>query len=97
MVTLKEVVKILEPHKKEIFKNYNLKKLGVFGSLVRGENNSKSDIDMIVEYNVIPDLLKYIELERYIEKILNNKVDLVIKDSIRDEFKESVLNDAVFL
>lgn len=60
MVTLNEVVKTLELHKKEIFKNYN-----VFGSLVRGENNSNSDINMIVEYNVIPDLLKYIELESY--------------------------------
>jgi len=97
MITLNEIVKILKPHKKDIFKNYDLKELGIFGSLVRGENNSVSDIDMIVEYNVIPDLLKYIELERYFEKILNSKVDLVIKNSIREELKESVLNNAVFL
>jgi len=97
MVTLNEVVKILEPHRNDIFKKYNLKELGIFGSLVRCENNSESDIDMIVEYNVVPDLLKYIELESYIEKILNKKVDLVIKNSIRDELKKLVLNDTVFL
>jgi len=97
MITLNEIVKILKPHKKDVFKNYNLKELGIFGSIVREENNSKSDIDIIVEYKVIPDLLKYIELERHIENILNSNVDLVIKNSIRDELKESVLNDAVFL
>jgi predicted nucleotidyltransferase len=35
MITLDDIIKTLTHHKSEIFKNYNLKELGIFGSLVR--------------------------------------------------------------
>lgn len=97
MISLNNVISTLNLHKSEIFKNYNLKELGIFGSLVRGENNINSDVDMIVDYNITPDLLKYIELENHIEKLLNVKVDLVIKNSIRPELKRDILNEVIYL
>lgn len=97
MISLDSIVMTLNKHKSQIFNNYNLKELGIFGSFVRGENNIKSDIDMIVEYKITPDLLKYIELENHIEKILNIKVDLVIKNSIRPELKSDILREVIYL
>lgn len=97
MLTLDNIISTLNVHKSEVFKNYNLKELGVFGSLVRGENNLNSDVDMIVEYNITPDLLKYIELENHLEKILNTKVDLIIKTSIRPELKNDILSEVIYL
>ncbi|MEO8210104.1 MAG: nucleotidyltransferase family protein [bacterium] len=97
MITIEFIIRTLALHKSEIFKNYNLKELGIFGSSVRGENHTNSDIDMIVEYNITPDLLKYIELENYIEKILNVKVDLVIKNSIKPELKSDILSETIYL
>ncbi len=97
MTKLDNIINTLTLHKTEIFKNYNLKELGVFGSLVRGETNINSDIDLLVEYNITPDLLKYIELENHIEKLLNTKVDLVIKNSIRPELKSDILSEVIYL
>lgn len=97
MKKLDQVLNTLSAHKSEIFKNYDLKELGIFGSLVRGENKMHSDVDMIVEYNITPDLLKYIELENHIEKILNTKVDLVIKSTIRPELKSDILSEVIYL
>ena len=97
MKKLDDVIKTLDNYKSEVFKNYDIKKLGVFGSLVRGENSVNSDIDMIVEYNITPDLLKYIELENHLEKILNTKVDLVTKNSIRPELKSDILREVIYL
>lgn len=97
MKKLDDVIKTLDNYKSEVFKNYDIKQLCVFGSLVRGENSVNSDIDMIVEYNITPDLLKYIELENHLEKILNTKVDLIIKNSIRPELKSDILRDVIYL
>ncbi|MEO8447200.1 MAG: nucleotidyltransferase family protein [bacterium] len=97
MISLEKVINILNINKLDIFNKYNLKELGIFGSLVKKEDNLNSDVDLIIEYSITPDLLKYIELESYIEKLLNAKVDLVIKNSIRPELKSSVLKDAIYL
>ena len=97
MLKLEEVLNTLTQHKPEIFKNYDLKELGIFGSLVRGENKNNSDIDIIVEYKTTPDLIKYIELENHIEKILNAKVDLVIKKTVRQELRDDILSEVIYL
>jgi hypothetical protein len=46
--------------------------IGIFRSFVRGEQKKRSDIDILVEFDQrnIPGLLKFIEVERYLEKIL---------------------------
>lgn len=97
MIQLKKIIDILNYHKTEIFENYNLKELGIFGSMARGENNDDSDIDMIVEYNSTPDLLKYIELENHIEHLLKIKVELVIKKTIRPELKKEILREVIYI
>ena len=52
---------------------------------------------VVVEYNVTPDLLRYIELENRIENILETKVDLVIKNSIRPELKNEILSEVIYI
>jgi len=34
---------------KQTHKDYNIEKIGLFGSIVRGENSDSSDIDIVVE------------------------------------------------
>ena len=81
MKTLDEVKATLRKHKAEVVRDYNVKELGIFGSVVRGEQQMRSDIDILVEYYELPDLLKLIELERRLQRILRNKVDLVEKNA----------------
>jgi len=95
MKSLREIKIILSRHKEELRRKYKVKELGIFGSFVRGDEKEKSDVDILVEFYEVPDLLKFIELERYMEKLLNVKVDLVRKNSIRKELKDSILKEAV--
>lgn len=76
-------------------KNYNVKTIGIFGSFARGDQKKTSDIDIIVEFKKTPDLLKFIELERYFEKLLRIKVDLVRKFSVRPELKDKIFKEVV--
>jgi len=51
----------------------------------------------LVEFDEVPDLLKFIELEEYIESLLGIKVDLVRKSVIRKEIKDQVMKDIAII
>ncbi len=97
MKTLDEVKKILKEHKEELKEKYNIKEIGIFGSFVRGEQNIRSDIDIIVEFNELPDIFLLIDLEDYLKKLLHKKIDLVRKEAIRPEIKRNVLKETVYV
>lgn len=99
MRTLEEIKRILAGHKEELTKRYRIREIGIFGSFARGEQKKKSDIDILVEYDEgdIPDLLKFVETERYLQSLLGRKVDLVRKDGIRPELKNIILKEVEFV
>ena len=68
------IEKILKKYKSLIVEKYKVKEIGVFGSYVRGDHKRKSDVDILVEFEEVPDLLTFIEMERYLENLLNKKV-----------------------
>lgn len=49
MFTKEAILKALEENMKEI-REFGVKKLGLFGSFVRGEQKDESDIDILVEF-----------------------------------------------
>jgi len=98
-ITLHEITKILKKNKAEILKKYKVEDIGIFGSYVRGEQQARSDVDILVEFNEkdIPGLYKFIEFEKYIEKIIRKKVDLVRRGAIRAELKDIILEEVVYI
>jgi predicted nucleotidyltransferase len=97
MKSLEEIKSILQQHKEELRAKYKVKEIGVFGSYVRGQQRKQSDIDILVEFEVVPGLLKFIELEDYLSELLGVKVDLVRKSSIREELRDTILQEVVML
>ncbi len=76
-------------------KLYKVKSLGVFGSYVRQEQETKSDIDLLVTFKDTPSLLKFIELENYLTDLLEIKVDLVMRDALKPRIGERILREVV--
>ncbi len=97
MQTLDEIRETLKRHKAEVMRDYKVKEIGIFGSVVRGEQGRRSDIDILVEYDELPDLLKLIELERRLQRILRKRVDLVEKSGIRPELRDRILGEVVYI
>jgi len=97
MNTLKGINEILKAHKEDLYKKYKVTEIGIFGSFVRGEHKKRSDIDILVDFEEVPDLLKFINLERYLSRLLKKKVDLVSKKAIRPELKSTILGEVVYL
>jgi predicted nucleotidyltransferase len=97
MLSVKEIDDVMKKHKKELYDRYRVKEIGIFGSVVRGEQKRKSDIDILVEFEEVPDLLKFIELERYLSRLLKKKVDLVEKTALRPRLKEVILSEVIYI
>ncbi len=82
MKGIQEIIKIMKEHKEELKKKYKIKKIKIFGSYARGEQKERSDIDIIVDFEVTPTLIELIRLEEEIERILGIKVDLLTEKGI---------------
>lgn len=65
-----------------LLKNKGAKKIAVFGSYVRGEENPESDIDIIVEFSDRKSLMDIVGIERELSEELGIKVDLLTEKSI---------------
>lgn len=74
-LTKEEVINLLNIHKEEL-KKYKVKKIGLFGSFVRGTQTAKSDIDFFVEFEE-PIFENFIGLSNFLEKIFKRKVDIL--------------------
>ena len=75
---IKNKLDALKPLLRERFK---VKTIGVFGSYVRGEQNKKSDLDILVDFSEPIGLFKFVELEDFLSQELVVKVDLVMRDA----------------
>ncbi|MBI4555665.1 MAG: nucleotidyltransferase family protein [Planctomycetes bacterium] len=94
---LEKIKEILAKHKEELKERYKVKEIGIFGSYAKREHRKKSDIDILVEFEEVPGLFKFLELEDYITEILGVKVDLVRKKALREELKDRILKETVYI
>ena len=70
-----EVLQILRTHKAALAAKYGVTRLGIFGSVARGEATSASDIDIVVE--MPPDLFQMVHMQEELEQLLRTSVDLI--------------------
>ncbi|MGC9393572.1 MAG: nucleotidyltransferase family protein [Anaerolineae bacterium] len=74
---------------------YNVQTLGLFGSYVRQEQRSESDLDVLVTFTETPSLLKFLALENYLTDLLGVKVDLVMQDALKPNIGRRILQEVV--
>jgi hypothetical protein len=72
---------------------YKVKELGIFGSYVRSEQNAASDVDILIDFEQSPSLLRFIESENYLSDAIEIKIDLVMKRVLEVIRKENLKRD----
>ncbi|MEM3393913.1 MAG: nucleotidyltransferase family protein [Candidatus Methanomethylicia archaeon] len=96
MSNIEEIKRILADYKENIREKYGVIIIGIFGSYVRGEEKETSDIDILIEIEK-PIGLKFFELWDGLEKLLNCKVDLVRAKLLREEIKDDILKEVIYI
>ncbi|MEK7397012.1 MAG: nucleotidyltransferase family protein [Candidatus Poribacteria bacterium] len=73
--TKEDILQILKGEMPYLKSKYGVERIAIFGSFAKGNQNSKSDIDILVQLTK-PIGLDFMELADYLEEILGRKVDL---------------------
>ncbi len=74
---------------------YRVNSIEIFGSYVRNEQNSGSDLDLLVSFNKVPSLIKFIEMKNYLTDQLQINVDLVMKDALKPQLVHNILSEVI--
>ena len=91
-----EILKTLDELKEELKKKYKVKSIGVFGSVIRGEQRQTSDIDILADFEDDADLFDLMGLELFLEEKFNQKVDVVSMRALREEIRAGVLKEVAY-
>ncbi len=89
-----DVLALLNSYKPSL-KEFKVKSLLIFGSVARDEANAESDVDLLVEFEQTVGLFTFVRLQRHLEKILGCKVDLGTPDSLKEDLRDVVLQEAI--
>jgi predicted nucleotidyltransferase len=93
----KDILAIIEGLKDQASQKYKAEIKGIFGSYVRGNQTSESDIDVLVDFHRDADLFDFVGLSLFLEEHLGHKVDVVPLSSLREEIRDYVMNEVVYL
>ncbi len=92
--TREHILSAIEAHK-ETIRRFSVRRLGLFGSVARGEATDCSDLDFLVEFETA-SFDNYFDLKHFLEDLFECPVDLVMQDVIKPRIRPNILKDAVY-
>ncbi len=97
MKTTEQYIQLLSGFQKKRGVVYGITKMGIFGSVARGETNDKSDIDIYYEGEPL-SLFKLAALKEELEEVLEQPVDIVrLRESMNRLLKNRILKDGIYV
>ena len=97
MKSQKEILDLLRRYKPTAQKKYGLTRLGIFGSVARGEESDERDVDVCYEGKA-PSLLSLDMIQTELEHLLDCKVDLVrIRENMNNLLRQRILRDGIYV
>lgn len=87
------ISKVKEAVEEDPNKDY-IKAIYLFGSVLRGDSTSKSDVDLLFETHKTMSLFKMGGMQYRLEKKLGRKVDFVPKNSVIPQLKKEIITGA---
>lgn len=77
----------------QVLRKHGVKKAALFGSIVRGEADEKSDIDLLVEFEGRKSLLDLVGLKLELEELLRRDVDVLTYRSLHPLLRDRILSE----
>ena len=96
---MSDVLEVIRENMDEI-RRFGVRRIGVFGSHVRGEQRDDSDVDVVVEFEEgMATLENFLGLADFLERLLGRKVDVLTTEGVksirvrhvREEIERSVI------
>ena len=82
--------------KPELSEKFYVDKIGYFGSFLNNEQREDSDIDILVDFRK-PLGWEFFDLQDLLEKELKRKIDLHTSNSLKEQLRETILKQVIYL
>ena len=96
MNTNPDIFEKLTALKPFLYKEYAVKRIGLFGSYADNSFTDDSDIDIFIELEK-PIGWKFFSLEIFLEQFFGKKIDLVTKNALKDQIRDSILQQVRYV
>ena len=97
MESTQEILNILKFYKQQFAAKYGIERLGLFGSVARGEQDDNSDIDVVIKMQR-PSLFRSYRIREELETLFRRKVDLItLHENQFFDFRKNVEHDAIYV
>jgi len=93
-MTRDEILRRLNEHRADL-ERLSVKSLALFGSIVRGEEGPRSDIDLLVEFAGPATFDQYMDLKFFLEDLLGRPVDLVTHGALKPRLRPYIEKEAI--
>ena len=92
-----EALDILKQFKIDFADKFGIVRIGLFGSTVRNEALSDSDIDVVVETKT-PDMFAIVHAKQTLENLFHSNVDVIrYREKMNHYLKRNIEKEAVFV
>ena len=95
--TIEEIKNILNDNKDYFAEKYNVNNFLLFGSYAKNLQTEESDIDLLVNFTKPVDMFDFVDIQEYLTKIFNKKIDLGTVNGLKSFVKDSILKEALTL
>jgi uncharacterized protein len=98
MTTKENIISVLKTHKKELSK-YGVSNIGLFGSYLRNEQSTHSDIDLLIDFEPQKETFdNYMAVYDIFERLFKNeKVEIVTKNGLSKHIGPRILNHVLYV
>lgn len=92
------ILSVIKAHKAEL-SNLGIRDIGLFGSCSRDEQNKKSDIDILIDFESDKETFdNYMAIYDLIEKLFKNRrIDIVTKNGLSPYIGPKILNEVLYV
>jgi len=92
-----QALDILKQFKNDFADQFGIVRIGLFGSTVRNEATSKSDIDVVVETKT-PDMFAIVHAKNTLQELFHTNVDVIrYREKMNPYLKQNIEKEAVFV
>ena len=94
--TKQDILNVLEKNQSRI-RDLGIKRIGLFGSFVRGEQRPESDIELLVVFRSGQKTFdNFMELSFFLEEVLQHKIELVTVESLSPYLGPYILREVEY-
>lgn len=90
-----EAISTLRGYLPTLRRDFGVRRISLFGSTARDEAREDSDLDILVEFDVVPALDAFVGLKFFLEDQSGRKVDLVTPDALKARMRPMVEREAI--